>query len=394
MNAQLTNRESYNQKIRLSAVYLAIVMALIPLFNLKVGGRGLFLYLGVGIILTFISIGRYSIISGTRLVYFLFATYTLLTILWAPDVSNAEIIQCIKTVFFVISISYAIFKRCELNWFFSFQILMGIIIAVILCTTSSTMVVQGEWLTDTERSILVIGGVQIDPNYASILMIPAAAYSFKVFMQKAYSVKYKFIAMLCLLAIIYALLRSGSRGGMIAIFACILFYYIRSKEKTSRKVLMLAISVSFVIMFIPYLMQLLPDSIANRFTITKIISSSGAERTVLWRVLLENLLSNPLAFLFGHGYNAALDYLGIASHNYFLDVLYNGGVVQFLILLIFYWKLFKTANKNKNAFVQSILFGYILMSCSVSVGNNMFFWAGIVIAILLGEGPEIEVWRN
>lgn len=389
-----SNLQNSNQKVRLSAVYLAVVMALIPLFNLNVGGRGLFLYLGAGIILTFFTLSRYTVLFGSRLIYLLFALYTFFTFIWSSSLGGEEMFQYFKTIFFVISISFVMFRIRELKYVYYLQIIMGIIIAIILATTSSTMVGYGQYVTDTERSILMVGGVQIDPNYASILLIPAACFFLKVLLSKSRKPIHIVLALIGLPLILFALLRSGSRGGLLAILVALIYYYIRSKGNIGKKIIILIIAVAFILIFLPNLISLLPDSVAKRFVLSGILATGGTGRTDLWLSLLNNLFSSPLAFIFGHGYNAALDYLGIASHNYFLDVLYNGGVVCLIILIVFYWKLFSASNRNGNIYAQAIFVGYLTMSLSVSVGNNMFFWTGIVFVMLLGENQEFEIGKE
>ena len=389
MHASL--RQNDGERAHLSAIYLAVVMALIPLFNLNVAGRGLFLYLGAGVIFTFFTLRRYTVLFETRLFYVLFALYTLISSVWAQNFTGAELFQCVKTIFFVISISFVVFNYRELRWVYALQIVMGLTIAIILCTTSSTMAIQGEWLDDTQRSILVIGGVQIDPNYASILLVPVSVFLFRNVLSRRGSALYTGLSIVGLIVVLFALFRSGSRGGLLAIAASMTFYYIRCRENMGRKLFLLIVGIFSVILFLPNLLSLLPSSVANRFTLSTILSTGGAGRTDLWLSLIENLFSSPFAFIFGHGYGAALDYLGIASHNYFLDILYNGGVIQLVVLVLLYWKLFKVADRNRNVFVQAILFGYITISLTVSVGNNMFFWTGIVFVMLLGERGEIEL---
>lgn len=380
-----------DNRARISAIYLAIIMALIPLFNLNIGGRGLFLYLGVGIILTFLTIHRYTTIRGVRLLYIVFVFFDLLTILWGKDISSGDIFQWAKTIFFVISISYAVLNTKELKCVYLFQILMGLVVAIVLCTTKDTMVIQGEWLTDTGRSILVVGGVQIDPNYTAILMIPAACFFFKKLLQRKSRLIITVASFLGLILIFFALFRSGTRGGLLAVVSSLLFYYIRDTQAGVKKIVWLFLGVAAVVIAFPALMSLLPDNIARRFTLDMMFESGGSGRIDFWKIILGNVFSSPFAFLFGHGYNAALNLLGIASHNYFIDVLYNGGLVRLILLLLLYKSMFKTAYQNGNLFVQAILVAYIVMSCSVSVGNNMFFWNGMVLVILLGEKEEIEL---
>ena len=83
--------------------------------------------------------------------------------------------------------------------------------------------------------------------------------------------------------------------------------------------------------------------------------------------------------------------LVIASHNQFVDALYNGGVIEFLILIIFLVNLYKDASKRENLYAQALLVSYIAMSMSVSVGANMYYWTGIILIMILSKEKEINV---
>lgn len=97
--------------------------------------------------------------------------------------------------------------------------------------------------------------------------------------------------------------------------------------------------------------------------------------------------------MFGHGKQATISLLGIASHNYFIDILYNGGIIGISLLIIFYVSLIKKAERNNNIYAQSLLVAYIAMSMTVSVGANMYFWTGMIVIMLISSMSEFS-WRR
>ena len=87
--------------------------------------------------------------------------------------------------------------------------MLGIVVAFILVSTSNTMVAEGQYLTDTQRAILVVGGVQIDPNYAAMLMFPVGILACKLLVENKIKLGFKVVAGIFFVLTFYALLRSG-----------------------------------------------------------------------------------------------------------------------------------------------------------------------------------------
>ena len=374
-------------RIRPLTIYVALILSLIPLFNLNVGGHGLFLYLGAGLAGVWILLPHSFRINYTVAVYFIYVVYDMFTFVWASD--SADLIQYIKVFFFAALILLINFNRKEVKMILMFQIIMGLVIMIVLSTTSNTMVSVGEFVTDSERAILVVGGVQIDPNYAAMLMFPMIVYLIKILLSNEVKKRFKVLSILALILAFYAYLRSGTRGGLVAALTGCAFFFLRKKRSGLSKTLLVIGAIIFIILIFPYIQLLLPDSINRRFTLDSIVKSGGSGRFDFWRECLSHVADTPFTLLFGHGKQATMNLLGIASHNQFVDALYNGGVIEFLILIIFLVNLYKDASKRENLYAQALLVSYIAMSMSVSVGANMYYWTGIILIMILSKEKEI-----
>ena len=91
-----------NIKIRKGIIYVSIMMALVPLFNYTFIGRGLFWYLGIGLIIVFPFLGPHNYFSDLTISYMIFSGYELISFLWNSDFNISVWLQYIKIIFFVI----------------------------------------------------------------------------------------------------------------------------------------------------------------------------------------------------------------------------------------------------------------------------------------------------
>ncbi|SDW82635.1 Enterochelin esterase [Lutibacter oricola] len=174
------------------------------------------------------------------------------------------------------------------------------------------------------------------------------------------TLKSKFLFSIAVIPIIIAIILSESRTSWIAVTTGIIFYLATSQKiiikwkQTSKKIKALVTSV-FIMLLIPisYLLYLLkPDSVDGRWLIYKISSQAIAEKT-----------------LFGYGLFNFSGYYNTFKANYFLEtnrpweeikianyvstamndyllVLFEIGIVGFLLIIIFFYFLFKDVKIN------------------------------------------------
>lgn len=373
------------ERVRFIALYVACMMAVIPLFNLNIMGFGLFLLLGAGLVILTPFAHHNFQASRVMLFYYLFVIYDLLTFAWAPG--NADVFQYLKMILFFILVTTIVFSKKEIKVVLLLQLVMGTVVAIILCTTNATMTVQGEYFTDTRRAVLRVGGQLIDPNYSAMLMFPLSVFAMRSLLSKG-RVFTKMVSAVLLLLCLYACLRSGTRGGLMAILGGLLYYFLSGRTGIARKIGVSLFAAVVFITVLPALIELLPASVQRRFSIEKIIMSGGGGRADIWKACLSGAFDSILTFVFGHGKGATITNIGMAAHNFFLDQLYNGGIIELILLLQFELSLFFRAKSNNNSFARALLVAYLIMTMTVSVGANMYFWTGIALVVLLSGWDE------
>lgn len=376
------------ERIRVAAAYSAIVMALIPLFNYNVLGIGVFVFLGAGLVVLSPLIQHSMLLKGPLLAYILFTIYDLFTFAWAPG--HPDINQYMKIIVYVLLIVTVAYHVREMRLMLRLQIVLGIIVVIVLCFTDATMVVQTEYLTDTYRAVLRIGDVQIDPNYASILFFPLSIYCVKGIIDKNRTY-YKVLSIVLLTMCVFACLRSGTRGGLLSIVIGCGFYLLRSRVRVTKRLLLILVVTIVTCLYLPNLMELLPETLQRRFTLTMVLTSGSSGRVGIWKTCIDDIGNSVLSFLFGYGKGAVITNIGVASHNFFLDQIFNGGIIALILLVSFEVSLYKKAKANSNVYVMALLLENVCMSMTVSVGANIYFWTNIVLCMILSDASENEL---
>ena len=125
-----------------------------------------------------------------------------------------------------------------------------------------------------------------------------------------------------------------------------MYFLVSSLAKADSKGGILKFVIIFVVMLIVayginYWFASSDSVIAERMS--RLDEEGVGSRTVIWKIVLNRIInSNPIALLFGHGYDAvgllSKDHLG--SHNDFLEVLYDFGIIAFCAYCAMYVKLF------------------------------------------------------
>lgn len=149
-----------------------------------------------------------------------------------------------------------------------------------------------------------------------------------------------------------AVFSSMKRGGLIALALSLTVYFIVDKImiqerrlKASSLIVVALLLGSFLIAFKWY-----DTSTGNQFSsrLESIQEDRGSMRLDVYEETFEMIReSDSFGLIFGHGDNAVLrdSSLELSAHNDFLEVLYDYGVVLFLIYVLFHFRLFVIARR-------------------------------------------------
>jgi len=237
------------------------------------------------------------------------------------------------------------------------------------------------------RTTLSAGGNTADPNHlAASLILPFAFQLGRLVVSKSK----KPLDIVFLLLMFFAVIATGSRGGLLSIFAVMLsmFLFYKPEGKENRAIFSIIGLMSLALYFIlPYLSaglveRFLPNSDLNSFT---------AGRIELWRAGWIAWLKNPfLGYGFGNFFEVMASQSGIlfTAHNIYLQFLVEMGPFGLIFLLYTGVKsIWFKAKTSLGVSAKSGLIGLAVASFALGTFNYDYFWL-IFIMIIIARNYE------
>lgn len=232
--------------------------------------------------------------------------------------------------------------------------------------------------------------IALDPNYLASCMVIATTILLKRFIYPQ-NKRYRFFYIVLLTVILIGLLMTGSRTGMIAFILGFFVLILKDKRK-----IFIALFGMFILTIA--VLYLLPQDIQDRLFYKSYIDSSNIKRVQLWNSTINKILEKPFI---GHGtistkmiisdYNVAG-----ASHNTFLMILLNFGLLGFVAFMTFYLKIFILCLKKDMYLFLAIFINLSFTSFIISNNISIFFWTTLVFLILSVnykiDHPEVSLW--
>jgi O-antigen ligase len=192
-----------------------------------------------------------------------------------------------------------------------------------------------------------------------------------------------------------ALLLSGSRGGFVSLLAEIFFLVIfTTKTKSSgQAAIKIGLSVLLISVIVFGAILIGGESSLTRFAETAASQDFSTNRTHIWSVTLDVIKNNlPLGAGFGSFGAAYTPYDSLGglerveqSHNDYLQVLADAGIVGFLLGAFFLYELFRTGLKNaeaSNKFRRGIAVG-ALAGCFAILVHSLFDFVLHITAVTM-----------
>lgn len=226
----------------------------------------------------------------------------------------------------------------------------------------------------TQRFVLTLFGVQVDPNNAAASALPAFALGV-YFCTRVRRVSIKCVYGLLGAIAAYVVLMTGSRGGMLAVAAAaaaLLFF--STDLKLYQKAAVAALLVVGCILVLGFLPQ---DTYARLFQDDY---TDGSGRAELWGVVWNAFLTNPI---FGVGWGAATSLNGgMATHNTLLSMLCEQGVFGTLFFVAPVVYAVVTSFREKNVLPIILLVCAIVPALTIDAINKRFVWYGVTLALV------------
>ena len=237
----------------------------------------------------------------------------------------------------VVSHKYSIEQIKQLN---KIYIIVALFISLNILYNWITHNYYIEWF---KRASFSFAGVYKDPNYVMAFIVPAMILClFKIFFERNYWKKFLFA--LFELIMMTNFITTGSRGPLLTFLLSVILFFISKSSMSATKKIKLMFMIGLVIISgWNILLKVLPVQ-----SIERLFHSTSDSRTKLWESALVIFYNNPIL---GGGEGAAskasVTLLGNYSHNVYLDILVNSGILGFISFLLFFViNCMQTSKKN------------------------------------------------
>ena len=236
--------------------------------------------------------------------------------------------------------------------------------------------------------------VSMSVAYALFPMVVAGALHFTYFKNKS-----NILLKLCYIldiAILFQMLLKANRGLVVAVFVMIALVYIKGKSKDTIisnarifRAIIAFVLVLFIVMNIDTVLTFFSDLLnklgytANFLEKTKRLSSDITNgREDIYRYTIDSILKSPV---WGYGIdtiyynsNRTIEY----SHNFILQLLYDGGIILFTVIMIPLCKLIKDMF-NKIDWERSIYSLFLFLICVPKMLFTSNLWSNAAFFMML-----------
>ena len=262
-------------------------------------------------------------LNSVHLFYTLQLLFMAGTLLFYRGPESATVVKDVSLALLVTLLATCrVYNQAERRLFSRIWLLVGLI-CMLLCLFSKKAI-------DGGRTVIVVLGSEEDPNFFCMYFIFPVLFALEPLTRKT---KFRFLTVPYLILVFYAILRTGSRGGLAAILAGVLafiFLAIRS-PKARLSALLLLLLVALVILFI--VLPLLPEAVRQRYSPAQIWEDQGSGRFPIWSYLLTQVCSDASSLIHGFGICSTIPHMTAAgfqntyAHNQWIQTLFDQGLI-------------------------------------------------------------------
>lgn len=295
-----------------------------------------------------------------------------LSVFWTIDIGktlhmNVTYSLLLIMFLFVYSMSYNV---REINYLKKSILLGGFLISVYMLIFIPEIILQRG-----DGRIALKGA---DPNEFAALLILPLFVAFNAFLN--YKNKWKIMLFAILLFII---MRTGSRGAILGI-GFTFVYYIFKNFKLKKK-----LNYFLLIFIMLFLISLLPKFIFDRITGEGDIISTlefGGGRSDIWSIVFNNII--PKIPILGYGSGNSSTIIGqffdmnIGSHNTYLLLVLEYGLIGLPIFLLFLWTIFKRIKLEKDYSKIFMFIAIIIIVFFLDAYFKKYLWNILMFVVI------------
>ena len=323
-------------------------------------------------------------------VFFIFMLYlSSQNALVSKEISMAYFTNIFKLLIFMFLISNLISTEKRLN-IFMWSLMLGTVYVI----KEAVML----YIISRSLRVDVQGAQQGGANYLAMLI--AMTFPFLLFKLSSDSSKEKILAYIFIPFWLWGLILTGSRAGFLAVLVVILLFLARSSKKLFK--------IGLLLVFTAIILVITPNEYWDRMRTIYYYDqdASALSRLELWKIAFEYFLRFPLLGIGLDNFrlvNTALtEYRntitgeGLVAHNTFIQILVEGGVVNFLLFIALIVNSFRLLNiklyyrtnlfKGLTTYIDSLRIGLIAFIVYSFFGStfhrDIFYWyIGCIAAV-------------
>lgn len=266
---------------------------------------------------------RFNAVQALYMVYVLYTVWGLLVL----NVDNGRVTtkDMILSCAAIVLMSMRVYNRNERNLIENTWIAVGLI-ALYLGFFSTVN------LADTGRTSVYILGFYEDPNqFCGYFIMPVMIYAKRIVNRSKLTPLYAVL----LAFSFYAMLKTGSRGGLIGVLAGLTFFAFLGIKSIKGKIAFISVGLICTVFILTVVFPLLPEDVRERYSIETVAEDKGSGRFEIWKYLIEYTTEKPERIIRGAGLysteatlgNSTLGLTARGAHNQFIQVFADQGVI-------------------------------------------------------------------
>ena len=228
---------------------------------------------------------------------------------------------------------------------------------------------------------IMLLGAEFDPNYIGIPLVTSAALA----LEKILKSKRRILYIVVYLFFIIAIMFTGSKGNAIGLAIShflVIFQFLKDKEiKIVKRIATLVLIILAILLLINLFSELFPKQWARMSSIS---SSDDNGRYELWRISFEAWKSHPV---FGNGFRSMSINNGMVTHNTFLQLLSETGIVGAILFLAFLVPTIVKAYKCDHT-LGSIAIAMLFQIAFLDSLDNRAVWVVLIWLAMLPKNFE------
>lgn len=332
-------------------------------------------------------------------IHFSYTVYILYTVallaLYRSDRSIVATKDMLLGLLMLLMISMRVYNEREREWIESAWLVVGLV-CIVAAVLSKEVISERE-----HRAVIRIFGFEEDQNHFCAYFIMPVLICVKRFLARR---KWYPMYILMILLSFYAILKTGSRGGLIGIIAGLLVYIFIGIKSIQSKVWIVVISVLVGVFVFTVIVPRLPEDVRERYTVAAVQEDRGTGRFDIWEYLLQYTAKSPQRLLHGSGIFSTYDILygagfknGVA-HNTYIQILNDQGLIG---LLLFFAIIVLCLLRNRGrqslyscAFVAILAFSMSLTFYVFKPYLNIMMMCAMTFDATLPENQLHAAWKG